>query len=100
MAKSVAKFVKLTYQSISFSSLLDEVSWWYKVIWKWKGILKNRLFLSMDLANKVLTWDNLVKRGVIGPNVCVHFLHSEESVNHLFMHCSFVNMVWKGLKKY
>ena len=57
-------------------------------MWKWSAPLKIGLFLWLDLADKVLTWDNFTKSGGIGPNICVLCLSKGESINHIFVHFS------------
>ena len=47
----------------------------------------------MALANKILTWDNLQKRGWIGPGCCALCGNGEDSVQHLFTSCA----IWKNL---
>jgi hypothetical protein len=44
---------------------------WYLELWKWKIPLKVKLFCWLMFENKILTWDNLTKRGIIGPSRCV-----------------------------
>ena len=44
--------------------------------------------------NPYLTWDNFCKRGFQGPSYCVLCGHGEESVSHLFFHCSYSIQLW------
>jgi len=44
-----------------------------------------------------LTGDNLSKRGFLGPFKCVLCKESLETINHLFLECSFSRVVWKVL---
>jgi hypothetical protein len=44
--------------------------------------------------NKALTWDNLRKRGFIGPSICVLCLQQEESKEHLFNECCYSQQIW------
>jgi zinc-binding in reverse transcriptase len=50
----------------------------------------------MTLHNKILTKDNLKKRGWSGDHSCV-FCSNPESVDHLFFHCPFVIDFWSQL---
>ena len=45
------------------------------------------------LENKILTWDNYVKRGRIGPTICVLFMLETEYIDHLMVKCTFTQMV-------
>ena len=40
-------------------------------------------------------WENLHKRGIIGPGWCVLCRAEEESVVHLFLKCNYCVEVWK-----
>ena len=51
----------------------------------------------MDLLNKLLTWDNLLKHRWIGPSRCVLCFNKEENTHHIFMDCSFTSSVWSKL---
>jgi hypothetical protein len=44
-----------------------------------------------------LTLDVLKQRGWEGPNWCVHCGEIEESVDHIFGHCSFAKWVWENV---
>ncbi|CAN1759429.1 Putative ribonuclease H protein At1g65750 [Linum perenne] len=46
---------------------------------------------------KIATIDNLQRRGFYLANRCVLCLNSSESVEHLFLHCSFVSTIWSLL---
>lgn len=50
------------------------------------------------LKNKILTWDNFLKRGGSGPNICIMCHMDAESVDHLMVHCSFTKSVWREVK--
>ena len=50
-------------------------------------------FIWLALVNKILTWDNLQKRGSIGPGICALCGLGEDSVQHLFYSC----YVWKSV---
>jgi hypothetical protein len=44
--------------------------------------------------NRTLTWDNLQKKGFIGPSCCVLCLQHEETKEHLFNGCHYSQKVW------
>ena len=41
-------------------------------------------YLALSRFNYINTWDNLLKKCWIGPNLCSLCLSDAESVNHLF----------------
>jgi hypothetical protein len=65
-----------------------------KYLWKIKIPLKIKIFMWF-LSNKVLlTKDNLAKRKWNGCQKCC-FCDSTETVNHLFIACPFIQMIWR-----
>jgi zinc-binding in reverse transcriptase len=62
-------------------------------VWALKIPLKNKLFLWMVLHNKILTKDNLIKRGWSGDTSCA-FCTFKESVDHIFFNCTFITEFW------
>lgn len=50
------------------------------------------------LENKILTWDNFLKRGGNGPNVCILCFMDVESVDHIMIHCKFTKEVWQEVR--
>eukprot|EP00253_Pinus_taeda_P035972 PITA_35972 len=44
---------------------------------------------------KILTAENLRKRGILGPSICCLCREAEESNNHLFLECTFARKCWK-----
>jgi zinc-binding in reverse transcriptase len=52
--------------------------------------LKVRYFFWLVVQNKILTADNLSRKGWIGPLSCV-FCQVNESMNHLFFACPFMS---------
>ena len=47
------------------------------------------------LQNEILTFDNLLKRGFQGPNICTQCMAIEESILHLALLCPYALEVWK-----
>ena len=68
-----------------------------KRLFLWKSNITSKLkcFFWLVLNNKILTWDNLVKRGWMGPNICPLSLNDDEFVFYLFVSCSLSCDVWK-----
>ena len=82
----------------SYLSLVGRVE---KPIWAKAWILgltpKINIFFWLLLQDKILTLDNLAKRGQILPNRCSLSRQDLEFVNHLFIHCPFSYKVWSHL---
>ena len=53
-------------------------------IWSCDISLKIKCFLWLAIENRISTWDNMVKKGWIGPNRCNLCKGGEESVYHIF----------------
>jgi hypothetical protein len=51
-------------------------------------------FLWLIVHNCVLTWDNLRKRGFIGPSICTLCQQKEERKEHLFNSFPFSQRIW------
>lgn len=62
---------------------------WDKILW-----LKVSTFLWLIIHNRILTWDNLWKRGFIGPSICTLCHSQEETKEHLFNGCCYSQLVW------
>ena len=58
---------------------------------------KINIFFWLLLQDKILTQDNLAKRGQILPNRCCLCMQDLEMVNHMFIHCPFFSRVWSHL---
>jgi hypothetical protein len=62
---------KEAYATLSFQSWRCSVKWWHRALWDWNIPIKIKLFCWLLLENKVLTWDNLQKKGGMGPSICM-----------------------------
>jgi hypothetical protein len=58
-----------------------------------------KITLWIALNNKLLTWDNGLKRGWIGPGRCSLCKSNSESINHLFIFCPYAAQVMKTVKE-
>jgi hypothetical protein len=76
-----------------------EPLWWWQKIWKQSCPTKGKLLIWSILANKIPTSDNLQKCMFIGPGHCALYKSHLEIVDHLFLHCPFVNEVWTFTKE-
>ena len=66
----------------------------HKYLWKLKVPLKIKIFMWFLHRKVLLTKDNLIKRQWNGCKQCV-FCQSEETVEHLFISCSFTKNIWR-----
>ncbi len=79
-----------------FIKLLKGSKWHshIKKIWKFKIPLKIKIFLWLVLKNRILTKDNLFKRGWRKCDKLCQFCDKEESIQHLFFECSVAKLIW------
>jgi exonuclease III len=66
----------------------------WKLIWKSKTPPRVAFFSWTAALGKVLTTDNLRKRGFILQDWCCMCKQSGESVDHLFLHCTVATDLW------
>jgi hypothetical protein len=62
---------------------------WSSALWP-----KVSTFLWLIIHNRILTWDNLRKRGFTGLSMCVLCQTQEETKEHLFNACRYSQTVW------
>jgi hypothetical protein len=55
---------------------------------------KIKVFQWLILHNRILTWENLKKRGFIGPSRCHLCEEKDETMNHLMDECPYTTKVW------
>lgn len=90
---------KQAYEVQLLEEVVEEPTFWYTELWHWQLPLKFKLFIWLMLEHKILTWENLVKRGMFGPSRCVLCGNNEENVRHLFVDCSFTKDIWYTIQK-
>jgi hypothetical protein len=66
----------------------------WKSIWKVKAPPRIAFFTWTAALGKILTIDNLRRRGLTLVNWCCLCKKSEETVNHLLIHCEFTSEIW------
>ena len=71
---------------------------WYDNVWAGNLWPKIKTFLWLLQNRKVLTWENLTKRGFIGPSHCPMCEQQEETINHLFNDCVWTSNLWDWLQ--
>eukprot|EP00253_Pinus_taeda_P032484 PITA_32484 len=63
-------------------------------VWQPKLWPKISIFLWLLSKNRILTWDNLQKRGFIGPSRCPNCNAQEETSTHLMEACALAAQLW------
>jgi hypothetical protein len=81
------------YQIKTQSDPLPASKVWQK-IWNLKHWPKITLFLWLVSHSSILTWDNLLKRGFVGPSICILCGEAEETMNHLLNTCPYTAQIW------
>lgn len=71
----------------------------YTIFWKTKIPLKIKIFMWLSREGKILTKDNLAKRGWVGDQTC-HFCNSLETIDHLFVTCAIIFRLWSSIANY
>ena len=66
---------------------------WSK-IWNLKHWPKITLFLWLVTHSSILAWDNLSKRGFVGPSICMLCGEAAETMNHLLNSCPYTAQIW------
>jgi hypothetical protein len=49
--------------------------------------MKTKLFMWLVHHKKILTWDNIRKRGILGPSICQLCKAEEETMEHILNSC-------------
>ena len=66
----------------------------WKKIWDVNLWPKVALFVWLAVRGRILTCDNLRKRGIIGPYQCCMCHQVEETMGHLLEICPFAAVIW------
>ena len=69
----------------------------WKSIWRTKAPRRVRFFIWSAAWNKILTCDNLSKRGYTLVSWCCMCRCNGETVNHLLIHCSVARALWSWI---
>ncbi|CAN1195894.1 hypothetical protein LINPERHAP2_LOCUS43311, partial [Linum perenne] len=62
----------------------------------WRKLIPSKIsgFIWQVFHKSISTFDNLAKRGFVGPSICVLCRADLESVSHLFLGCRFSCSIW------
>jgi hypothetical protein len=91
---SLTQLGRFTVKSMYLDLLNDNTIYFYKYLWKMKVSLKMKIFMWFVQRKEILTKDNLLKRNWQGSLRCC-FCDHDESLQHLFIKCSFVKVIWQ-----
>jgi len=87
--------VKSTYKTLQNGDIRQENAV-FGLLWKVKALPTTQFFAWRVISNRVATYDNLQRRGVLlSNNNCVRCEINVESVSHLFFGCKVAAYVWK-----
>jgi len=68
-----------------------------QVIWSWNLPNKLKENCWMVAPDHILTWNNLEKRGFIGPNIYSLCMRRTEDTEHLLIKCTYARLIWDGV---
>jgi hypothetical protein len=85
--------VKSYYRALSPCGLF---SFPWKSVWRSKAPPRVAFFVWTVVRSKILTLDNLGRRGMVVVNRCWLYEMEGESVNHLLLHCAAVSGLWNA----
>ena len=79
--------------NIRIGNRAEEVETW-KNIWTLNLWTKVALFAWVIVKGRILTCENLQKRGIHGPSQCCLCSQAKETTNHLLDSCPFAAAIW------
>eukprot|EP00253_Pinus_taeda_P018718 PITA_18718 len=68
----------------------------WRIVWERNWWPKVSIFFWLASKNKILTWDQIQKKGFIGPSRCCLCNSEGETRNHLLINCPFAKTLWIG----
>ena len=89
--------VKEGYNAIICSQQWEAVNIPLNLCWDKSCLPKAGLFLWLAFQGKILTYDNLQKRGFSGPSRCILCKQESEDIDHLLYNCTYAKFCWEGI---
>eukprot|EP00253_Pinus_taeda_P015168 PITA_15168 len=89
--------IKAGYSYLSSKEFPTAVWAQRKILKRAEAIPKIKFFMWTLLHGKILTAENLRKRGFFGPSRCPNCQTAEESLQHLFISCPFAAHCWNNI---
>lgn len=83
---SVASF----YKAMTHHPIIEDAR---STIWNLKAPLRVTIFTWLMLRRKILTVDNLIRKGWQMPNRCIMCKSAQETVQHLFGTCTYITQL-------
>jgi hypothetical protein len=62
--------LKMFMRPLKTKNKIMVIGGWRKSLWSWDCPLKLKLFTWLVAENKILTWENMQRRGFEGPGYC------------------------------
>lgn len=90
-------FIKAGYNYLNNMEHPTAVWAHWKILKRAEVIPKIKFFMWTLLHGKILTVENLRKRGIAGPSRCPNCKTAEESIQHLFISCPFAASCWNNI---
>eukprot|EP00253_Pinus_taeda_P031603 PITA_31603 len=90
--------VKEAYYLIGVQERMEINPEW-KIIWEGKWWPKIALFAWLVGKDRILTWDNIQKRGLLGPSKCSLCNKENETQNHILNNCWYAVKIWNETRK-
>lgn len=69
----------------------------WKKMWRLKVPSKVKFFLWLTIRDRLPIIDNLKKKGMFLPNVCLLCYKEEETTSHILLHCPHSKEVWHAV---
>jgi hypothetical protein len=66
----------------------------WSFVWYGPSLPKINTFIWVMVHKKILTAENLQKRGIVGPSRCALCMDFEEPIQHLFFECPLSIQIW------
>lgn len=82
------------YEELLLQNIPRARSAFWQIIWSSDCLPKINIFCWTFTHERILTSENLLKRGILGPSWCVLCKQNTESILHLFLECPISMQFW------